>query len=167
MKKLFILFSSMAMIAILNVQALQAQTTKTVGGGSANYATLKLAFDAINAGSITGAITLQLIANTTETASAVLNASGTGSASYTTINIYPTLTGVSVSGSLTAPLISLNGADNITIDGRVNASGVAKDLIITNTRYITIPVWTVLLSPKIILWLISECVFEFFIDIPL
>ncbi len=133
MKKLFILFSSMAMIAILNVQALQAQTTKTVGGGSANYATLKLAFDAINAGSITGAITLQLIANTTETASAVLNASGTGSASYTTINIYPTLTGVSVSGSLTAPLISLNGADNITIDGRVNASGVAKDLIITNT----------------------------------
>jgi len=57
-----------------------AQTTKTIGGGGANYPTLKAAFDAINAGSVTGAITLQLTGSTTETATAQLNASGNASA---------------------------------------------------------------------------------------
>jgi hypothetical protein len=110
-----------------------ADATKTVGASGADYSTLKAAFDAINAGSITGVITLQIIDNTTETASAVLNASGSGSASYTSITIYPTVTGKTISGSLAAPLISLNGADNVTIDGRLNATGSSVDLTITNT----------------------------------
>ena len=110
-----------------------SQTTKTVGATGADYVNLKLAFDAINAGTITGSITLQVIAGTTETASAVLNASGSGSASYTAINIYPTVTGLSITGALAVPLIDLNGADNVIIDGRVNATGTTKDLVITNT----------------------------------
>ncbi len=113
--------------------AADAQTTITVGSSGATYSTLKAAFDAINAGAVTGVITIQVVANTAEAASAVLNASGTGSASYTSINIYPTITGLAVSGSIAVPLIDLNGADNVTIDGRVNATGSVKDLFITNT----------------------------------
>ncbi|MBY0487517.1 MAG: hypothetical protein K2P85_10075, partial [Flavobacteriaceae bacterium] len=67
----------------------------TVGLGG-NYATLKLAFDAINAGSVTGVITLQIISNTTETAMATLNASGTGLANYSSVVTYATGTGYSI-----------------------------------------------------------------------
>lgn len=103
--------------------------TKTVGNTGANYSTLKSAFDAINAGTLTGVVTLQVIANTTETSAAILNASGT----YTSVNIYPKNTGLSITGNLATPLIDLNGASNVIIDGRVNASGSTKDLTINNT----------------------------------
>lgn len=109
-----------------------SQITKTVGATGADYATLKLAFDAVNSGTLTGTITLQVIDNTTETASAVLNASGTGSASYTSIQIYPTVTNKTISGNLNGPIIDLNGADNVVIDGRVNQTGT-KNLTISNT----------------------------------
>ena len=105
-------------------------TSGTVGPN--NYASLKAAFDKINDGTHKGAITIKINASTTETVSAVLNASNSPS-NYTSVNIYPTVTGLSISGNLAAPLIDLNGADNVTIDGRVNATGSAKDLIITNT----------------------------------
>ena len=97
------------------------------------YSTLKGAFDAINAGTYTGAITLKINESITETSAAVLNNSGTGSANYTSVNIYPTVSGVSISGGLTTPLIDLNGADNVIIDGRVNATGSTKDMVINNT----------------------------------
>jgi len=119
---------------MIPVQEANAQTTKTVGStGGANYTTLKLAFDAINTGAITGAITLQVIANTTETVSAKLNQTGTGSANYTSVNIYPTVTGLSITGNLSTPIIDLSGADYITIDGRVNATGSVASLTITNS----------------------------------
>ena len=70
---------------------LNAQTTKTVGGTGANYSTLKAAFDAINAGTIHGVIILQITGSTTESSSAKLNASGSGSASYSSLTIYPTV----------------------------------------------------------------------------
>ena len=109
-----------------------AQTTKTVGGAGADYSTLKSAFDAVNAGTITGAINLQITGNTSEAASAILNASGSGSASYSSVSIYPTVSGRMISGNIAAPLIDLNGADNVTFDGRVNATGNSIDLTITN-----------------------------------
>ncbi len=99
----------------------------------ATYSTLKAAFDAINAGTHTGALTIELNASTTETLTATLNASGSGSASYTSINIYPTTTGLSISGNLASPFIDLNGADNVTIDGREDATGSTKSLTIINT----------------------------------
>ncbi|MFH1196685.1 MAG: T9SS type A sorting domain-containing protein [bacterium] len=110
---------------------LSAQTIKTVGAAGADYSTLKLAFDAINAGSITGAIILQIIDNTSETTTATLNASG-GSASYSSVTIYPTSEGLTISGTIANnPLINLDGADNVTLDGRVNQLG-SKSLTITN-----------------------------------
>ena len=113
-----------------------ADVTKKVGptASGGDYTTLKAAFDAINAGTIkTGVITLQIVGNTTETASAVLNASGTGSASYTSVKIYPTTSGYTISGSLAAALISLNGAANVTIDGSTGGTGNTKNLTILNS----------------------------------
>lgn len=61
----------------------------TVNPGAGSYATLKAAFDSINAGLHTGVIAVEIVGNTTETGAAVLNASGTGLASYTNITISP------------------------------------------------------------------------------
>jgi len=122
---LFVLSWSVA----VNAQGTITDATKTVGPSGADYTTLKAAFDAINAGTLTGAITLQIIGSTTETASAVINAG-----SYTSVNIYPTTTGLSISGNLGGvPIINLNGADNVTIDGRVNATGFTRDLTIIHS----------------------------------
>ena len=115
-----------------------ADVTKTVGTNGADFATLQLAFDDINnnvGGVYTGIIQLQVIDNTTETVTAILNTS----ANWTSVKIYPTVTGKSIEGNLNTPLITLNGANNVTIDGRLyNSSGVltgdTKDLIISNAN---------------------------------
>ncbi len=107
------------------------------GGQTVNYySTLKAAFDAINAGTHTGTLTVKLNGSTAETASAVLNASLSGSANYSTIAIYPTVSSATVSGAIAGNLIQLNGADNVTIDGRINQSGAAN-LTISNTSTAT------------------------------
>ncbi|MFZ4058582.1 MAG: hypothetical protein ACOYKE_10610 [Ferruginibacter sp.] len=59
--------------------------TATNSANDAFYTTLGAAFTAINAGTHTGAINIGVVGNTTETSSAVLNASGSGAASYTSI----------------------------------------------------------------------------------
>ena len=86
----FFVFGSMAGFT-------QTQVTITASLGTAgptNYSTLGAAFAKINDGTHKGAIVIKINANTTETISAALNASGSGSASYTSINIYPTTTGL-------------------------------------------------------------------------
>lgn len=107
--------------------------TATLGTASGSFTTLKGAFDAVNAGTHRGVIAIKIDASTAEVWSAVLNARGSGSASYTSITIYPTTTGLSITGNLAAPLINLNGADNVIIDGRVNEMGSTKSLTISNT----------------------------------
>lgn len=106
----------------------------TIGSSSASYFTLKSAFDKINDGTHQGEITIEINHSTTEPASAVLNASGSGSSYYSSIIMYPTESGLSINGDLYSPLIDLNGADNVTIDGRVNATGTSNDLSIINTN---------------------------------
>jgi uncharacterized protein DUF4214 len=106
--------------------------TATAGTvGPTDYPTVKGAFDAINAGTHQGAINIFVIGDTTEAAPAVLNASGSGAALYTSIIMTPqgvrTVSGAIAAGS---PLIDLNGSDNVTIDG-VNAGG--NSLTISNT----------------------------------
>ncbi|MCX6268823.1 MAG: hypothetical protein NTW16_15975, partial [Bacteroidetes bacterium] len=131
MNKLTALLIAMTLVFVISTPKSHAQST--VGGAGANYATLKAAFDAINAGMITGIITLQITGNTTETASAVLYQNGYGGTSdYTSVVIYPTGSGYSIGGNLAGPLISLNGADNVIIDGRVNQLG-GINLTINNT----------------------------------
>ncbi len=99
-------------------------------GGGTYYATVKDAFDAINLGTYTGALNIRLYGNTTEAATAVLNASG-GTSSYSSLLINPDAgTAITVTGAITGRLIDLNGADNVTIDG-LNTGG--NSLTISNT----------------------------------
>lgn len=105
----------------------------TMGTPTAIYSNLKLAFDKINDGTHRGVIDVKIFENITETTSAILNASGNGSANYTSIAIYPAVAGVTVSANLNSAMIQLNGADNVTIDGRVNQAG-SRDLTIINSN---------------------------------
>jgi hypothetical protein len=111
----------------------RAGTPANIKIGVFTYPSLRMAFSAINSGRHTGDIDIQICASTNEIATAVLNASGTGSADYTSVTIYPTVTGKTISGNLSGALIQLNGANNVTIDGRLNQAG-AKDLTIENTN---------------------------------
>ena len=130
MKKLIYLQLMMALFAGLVTQSVNGQNVN-VNPGAGSYSTLKDAFDAINLGTHTGAITVDIAGNTTETASAVLNESGVGGASYTSVLISPT-GGVArtITGAFVGHLIDLNGADYVTIDG-LNTGG--NSLTITNS----------------------------------
>jgi hypothetical protein len=85
------------------------------------------AFQAINANDQTGkTIVITVWGNSPgESGTNSLNAGN-----WTSLTIYPKITGLTISGNGTGPLINLNGADNVTLDGRLNASGSAKDLTI-------------------------------------
>jgi len=107
-----------------------AQTIRTVGTAG-NYTSLRTAFAAINNGTVQGEIILQIISSVADNTVATLNASGTGSANYSSITIYPTGSGHTLSGSNNGPMFSFNGADNVTFDGRVNQTGNAN-LTISN-----------------------------------
>ena len=106
-----------------------AQVTVTGSTGANNtYPTLKDAFDAVNAGDQTGNnISVAITANTTETASAVLNAG-----LWTSLTIRPTVA-ATVSGSIVGAVIKLNSADNVTIDGRIGGAGTGRSLTVANT----------------------------------
>jgi hypothetical protein len=121
-----LLFSFHLISNAQNVTVTGADATTNAGSP---YATLKAAFDNINLVSQTGnAIVIGVAGNTTETASAVLNA-GT----WASITINPTGGAArTISGAITAgfPLIDLNGADNVTING-LNTGG--NTLSISNT----------------------------------
>ena len=101
-----------------------------VSPGAGSYPTLKAAFDAINTGTHTGAVVITIANHTTETATATLNASGTGAASYTSVAIGASST-VNVTGNIAGPLVNLNGADNVTING-LDAGGSTSLLSFIN-----------------------------------
>ncbi|HRI34183.1 MAG TPA: hypothetical protein PLD02_10535, partial [Saprospiraceae bacterium] len=136
MKLRFTRFSIIFACTLIISNHVFSQVDLVASGGTTmmSYTTVKDAFDAINAGTHTGTITLNISGNTTEPATgAVLNASGSGSSNYTSITIKPTggaariISGAANAGS---PLINLNGADNVTIDG-LNTGG--NSLTIENT----------------------------------
>ena len=132
MKK-FLLFSLFAVFTLLIAGNSYAQITI----GANPYTNLKAAFDAINAGTETGAITININSSFSEPDSAVLNASGVGGASYTSVLIKPTAPGLNITGNLSGKgIIILNGADNVTIDGRVGA-GTTRELTIINNALTT------------------------------
>lgn len=112
---------------LLGISVANAQVTVSgalVGNGS--YSTLSAAFTAINGGAQTGAaINVELSASFTETAAATLNAGA-----WSSVLVYPT-SPVVISGSITTAIIKLNGADNVTIDGRIGGSG--RNITISNT----------------------------------
>jgi len=109
-----------------------ADGTYMVGAGQ-TYTTLKAAFDAINTGTLTGVINLEIAANTTETVVAALNTSGSGSANYTSIKIYPVGGARTIGSNISSPTVRFDGGDNVTIDGSVGGSGTDKSQTSQNT----------------------------------
>ncbi len=112
--------------------ALQAQNVRVNSTGGVpvqTYPTLKAAFDAINAGTHQVTITVSIIGNTTETATAVLNSS-IAPANYSGIIIKPEGGARMIQGNLTGAIIKLNGADNVVIDGSLTSG--TRDLTIRN-----------------------------------
>jgi hypothetical protein len=128
-------------ITCIAAVAQNVNVTATAGTASASYTTLKGAFDAVNAGTHQGAITMDIAITTAEGATpAVLNSSGAGSASYTSVLIRPSVGGVNIVGAPPTGrgVIELNGADNVTIDGdNPNTAGTNRDLSIQNTAAAT------------------------------
>lgn len=115
-----------------------SQVTVT-GATTATYSTVNSAFTAINAGTHSGAITIDITGNTTEPATPVaLVASGVGSASYTSIILRPTVT-ATISGATIVGrgVLELDGADNVTIDGDIAGGSTGRDLTIMNSATAT------------------------------
>lgn len=103
--------------------------TATSGTLSADYSSLKDAFAQINSGLHRGNITVYIKYHVSDSG-AVLNASGTKSADYTNVRIVPYDSALKIlSCSSSNPLIRLDGADNVTIDGRYNGSGKLFELV--------------------------------------
>lgn len=106
---------------------------KTVGAGG-DYQNLTTAFADINAQGLAGNIELQLITGypaipeTYPIASCNNGATGTFS-----VKVYPTVSGLSITSANATGTLNLNGATNVTFDGRVNQTG-ASDLVISNTN---------------------------------
>ncbi|MBK9332016.1 MAG: T9SS type A sorting domain-containing protein [Ignavibacteria bacterium] len=137
MKKLNLLYS--IFFLFLATSVVNSQNIN-VNPGAGSYPTLKDAFDAINAGTHTGAVTIDVVGNTTETVTAVLNASGTGAASYTSIFMSPVggprIIEGTLSGSTTGSIIRFAGADRVTIDGRIGGTG--RNLTVRNNAAVTL-----------------------------
>ncbi|HMS33830.1 MAG TPA: hypothetical protein PKC91_07070 [Ignavibacteria bacterium] len=144
MKKIFFYFFALLIAGTFAINNADAQVDVSTGGPVTTYANIKLAFDAINAGTHTGAITISITGAGTYTdpaAPAVLNSSGVGAASYTSVLIRPTADGVTISGTTATGrgVIELNAADNVTIDGdNPNTGGTNRNLTITNLAANTI-----------------------------
>lgn len=134
--KVTVFYLSIFLLVFCVTAKAQVQVSATAATtGPAIYTTVKGAFDAINAGTHQGAINIVITANTAEVGTASLNASGSGSASYTSVNIKPQAgTNPVISGSVSGgPLVKLNGSRNVTIDGSNNGS-TSRNLTITNTN---------------------------------
>jgi hypothetical protein len=143
MRNLKVLGTLVFFILAFSISALaqNVNVTATAGTPAATYPTLTAAFTAINAGTHQGAITVDIVASTTEPGSAVLNSSAAAPASYTSVLIRPTVDAVTVAGATVAGrgLIELNGSDNVTIDGdNPNTAGTNRNLTLQNTAANTI-----------------------------
>jgi GEVED domain/Secretion system C-terminal sorting domain len=136
-------FIGAATLFVASTSNAQVTVVATAGNpGPTVYATVDLAFQAINAGTHQGVIGVGIGASTTEAGPCVLNSSGAGAASYTSVTIQPIVDGVTISGPTATGrgLIELNGADNVTIDGdNPNTGGINRNLTLTNTAAATTP----------------------------
>lgn len=124
----FVLFLSLLSLQT-NAQNVSVTGATGITDGT-SYATLKDALGAINGtASQTGANILVAISASTDEADlqCTLNAKD-----WASVKIYPTVAGVSVSGTYTGALINLNGVNHVTIDGSIGGTGVTKGLTIIN-----------------------------------
>ncbi|MBI4535500.1 MAG: hypothetical protein HY708_04420, partial [Ignavibacteriae bacterium] len=115
-----------------------AAGTYTVGTLSGQYASVKAAFDSINASILTGDVTLSVLnEGTTEATTATLEEVSYGAGGPYSITIKPA-SGASptITGDLFGFILRFNGADNITIDGSNSGDG-SQNMTIVNTTQTT------------------------------
>ena len=133
-----IIFLTILSLLIATAVGAQVSVSATAGTtGPTSYPTLKDAFDALNSGTHQGVITIELSASTTETAPAVLNSSGAGSANYTSVLVRPVNDAIVISAAPGSGrgIIELNGADNVVIDGdNPNTPGINRNLTVQSTN---------------------------------
>ncbi len=133
------IYKTLLVLLVIFANKLQAQVdvTSSLGTSSASYTTLKTAVDSINRGYHQGVINIRVHSNTLETATIILDSTGnpTGS-NYSSILIRPADTATvvkSISTSGAFALIILNGADDVTFDGRPGGVGTAQLLEFSHT----------------------------------
>ncbi|HMS64094.1 MAG TPA: T9SS type A sorting domain-containing protein [Ignavibacteria bacterium] len=127
MKASLKLFSISAIIFLLANTNLFSQAVTVNGNVSQNYSDLTSAFDAINLG-IHGNGSIQVLINQSHTLTSTASLHG---GIFTACEIKPTAD-VIIEGNFGATLIILDGADRVTIDGRVGIVDT-KRLTLTNT----------------------------------
>jgi len=136
MRKLFALLCTLSVGLAAQAQ-LNVSLTSTLGTTTAaSYSNLGAAFAKINDGTHQGAIVISITGNTNEgTTAATLNSTGVGSASYSSVVIRPT-TSATITGSPAQGMgiMQLNGADNVTIDGDIEATAGTTELALTITN---------------------------------
>jgi hypothetical protein len=122
---------------ILSITGLTGTVTIGAAGTYTSLTGASGLFNAINNAGLSGNLTATIIdASVTESGAIALNAmtNNSCSAGQYSLTIKPQATlSVTLTGSSTAPLIKLNGADNVTIDGSNNGTS-SRDLTITNTN---------------------------------
>lgn len=107
-----------------------AQVTVTgAATGNGEYTTLGEAITAIGTSQTGQTITIGISASTTEAAAGIVIGAGT----WTSLTIYPTADNVTLTSSVTSnALIQFSGANNVTVDGRVNQTG-ARSMTLSST----------------------------------
>lgn len=120
----------MGVLFVLGAMGANAQVTVTgcTGAGNGSYATLSAAATAIVAAQPAAVINITITGNTTEPVGGASLVAGT----WTSLTIQPSGGNWTISGAITAgtPLLTLNGSDNVTING-LNTGG--NSLTISNT----------------------------------
>jgi hypothetical protein len=104
------------MFSVLSVQGQVTVAGAVTGNGS--YTTLGAAFTAIGTAQASANITVTITGNTTE----AVGGASLGAGTWTSLTIAPSGGSWTVSGAVTAgtPLITFNGADNVTVNGGGN-----------------------------------------------
>ena len=119
----------------------QISGTKTVGSVALGdtYGSLTDAFAAIQSNTLNGNIILQLTTNydPLNEAGFPINAPSSASVGTFNVNVYPIASGLSIGGTSAIGIINLSGTKKITIDGRLNATGTTRDLVIFNSDITT------------------------------
>lgn len=105
--------------------------TYTIGEGG-NYPSLALAFEEVNVLGLSGNTTFEIISDISETIPAMLNEWAEIGAGDYFLTIKPSGQMRTISGSLNNGVITLNGADRVIIDGRIDGEG--NFLTITNNN---------------------------------
>ncbi|MEI8049428.1 MAG: hypothetical protein WCI92_18755, partial [Bacteroidota bacterium] len=109
--------------------------TKNIGP-TGDFFTLTAAFQYLNENGVSGPVNLVLqstYVSTVEPAFPIPALTIPGASATNKVTVYPSITGLSITSNSATGTINLNGVNYVTFDGRVNATGSSKDLIIENS----------------------------------